>query len=151
MGKFKDIWAHEQELDYTGLRESLDSWKRAAEKVKYSCMNKPLKTNQEEFAQKYPQTDWLLYHVDDIKEGDEVIYKDDSGKEVRAKFLEFLSNDKEVIFVQREDKIGEIINWHNQVVFINPYNKAKVKAKECTCGAKHTSVPTHHSTWCDIK
>ena len=21
----------------------------------------------------------------------------------------------------------------------------------CTCGAKHTSFPTHHSDWCDVK
>lgn len=32
------------------------------------------------------------------------------------------------------------------------YDYTLIKTEQpCTCGAKHTSFPNHHSDWCDIK
>lgn len=42
-------------------------------------------------------------------------------------------------------------SWSHLMVDIRLLNSlGKPRVKTCTCGAKHTSFPKHHSTWCDI-
>lgn len=44
--------------------------------------------------------------------------------------------------------VNSWLNFKVNARLLNSLGKPKIKT--CTCGAKHTSFPKHHSSWCDI-
>lgn len=98
--------------------------------------------------EKYLISDWVLGQ-DNVSPGDIIaFFCEELQSEVQAEVLGFPSKDlKQYISCRRLDShYSEVVNFYTTIVY-------KVKSintlfEECTCGAKHTSNPRFHLSYC---
>jgi hypothetical protein len=109
---------------------------------------------------KYPLENWVLSQ-DHVQIGDTVAFYDEQlQQEIKAKILGFPSSDlKQYLTCKRPGaNYSEVINIYDVIVyrlneeFIDTdYRGTKSRFPECTCGAKHTSNPKFHLSYCDVQ
>lgn len=106
---------------------------------------------------KYPLENWVLSQ-DNLKIGDSIAFFDENAQqEVIATVLGFPSTDlKQYLSCKRAGApFTEVINFYDNVVYRvdKPANQVElkydVKIGECSCGAKFTSNPKYHLSYCD--
>ena len=104
---------------------------------------------------KYPISDWVLGQ-DNLSPGDVVaFFCEVELKEVHAEVIGFPSKElRQYISCRRLDgnipsNTSEVVNFYNTIVY--KLRSGKKTPKECTCGAKYTSNPKHHLSYCEVQ
>lgn len=124
--------------DPTGIQQNQHLWKTMSERK-----------SEQDFRFRYSEKDWIVHHLDTIKEGDIVIYEGGNGVEIEGKFLEFIGDDGSIMVVERlDDGLADMLGIYDEIIFIK---EKKQELKICTCGARHTSQPNFHLSYCDLK
>ncbi|MBF0298843.1 MAG: hypothetical protein HQK51_08990 [Oligoflexia bacterium] len=98
---------------------------------------------------KYPINDWVLSQ-DCIGSGDVIaFFCDEEKKEVHAEVIGFPSGEyKQYLSCKRiGSNYTEVINFYSTIVY--KVKNAEIN-KACTCGAKYTSNPKFHLSYCDL-
>ena len=95
---------------------------------------------------KYSLDNWIL-NQSQVRVGEKVAW-DEQGFEVRG-IVVLLPESAHNLRVRREDN-GFLVtlNFYTTVTYI--VARECVKRVECSCGAKHTSNPKYHLSYCDL-
>lgn len=95
---------------------------------------------------KYPISSWIL-SSEHLAEGEWVAYEDEYGNEIKAEYMGKLDDSNEIIVVLPEGReVVDMLSIYDTIV----YRIGKVSNKKCSCGARYTSNPKHHLSYCDL-
>ena len=97
-------------------------------------------------AKKYTIDAWVVSRSV-LKNGDRIVFYDyDRNMEVTAEVILTVEHKKpEEITIRRIGTYAsEVLNIYNTITYL--LNRS---LKACSCGAKHTSCPTYHLSYCD--
>jgi hypothetical protein len=99
-------------------------------------------------------TNYKFYLIED-QEGNRRIYvlDDENIADFKTMVKEALEYKETIVgSTDGHDGGNRAIDWLNgSIVDYEPFNTPDSAQKACNCGAKHTSRPDYHSSWCDAK
>ncbi|MBF0314392.1 MAG: hypothetical protein HQK50_00125 [Oligoflexia bacterium] len=99
---------------------------------------------------KYPITDWVLSKECVIKGDVVAFFCEEEKQEVHAEVLGFPSEEhRQYVSCRRlGTEYTEVINFYSTIVY--KIKDAVTASRACTCGARHTSNPRFHLSYCDL-
>ena len=92
---------------------------------------------------KYPITQWIL-SPSNVKIGDTVAFEE-YEKEIHGIVVAFPGDHSKLTIKRCDTGERQVINFYNTITYLI----ISKKNGPCTCGAKHTSNPDHHLSYCD--
>ena len=98
---------------------------------------------------KYRLIDWVISR-DDLAIGDRVVWFDlDSESGVFGYVVGMTHHhDNKILVCRDSSEITELVDFMDTIVF--KYGKLSGRSRKCSCGAKHTSNPKFHLSYCDL-